>query len=277
MGLTTLRREGPIAIIGLDRPEKMNALDQSLCDELTDLLARLRHEPCILVIHSTTPGVFVAGADIAELLERDAEIGMRGVNATLFERLEEHRWPTIAVIDGPALGGGCELALACDLRVASDRSTFGQPELGLGILAGAGGNWRLAQAVGVPVARRMLYAGDILSAEQALSHGLVDRLSSSDGVLDTALELATRVAGQSWRALELTKVAMRLHRPATTLYDMTAQALLFESEDKKQRMTAFLEERARRREARRLRADFPTDAQNDTQDDTQDDTQEDAP
>ncbi len=257
MSLTTVVRDGAVVRVGLDRPEKLNALDQALCDELTDVLADLRHEPSILVIHSTTPGVFVAGADIAELLERDAEIGLRGVNATLFERLEEHRWPTIAAIDGPALGGGCELALACDLRVASDRSRFGQPELGLGILAGAGGNWRLARTVGVPLARRMLYTGEILQAEQATAAGLVDRLTTPEQLMEVALEMAGQVARQSWRALELTKVAMRLHRPATTLYDMTAQALLFESEDKRERMTAFLEERRRRREARSAGRDRP--------------------
>lgn len=255
MGLIRVERDGSVVRVGLDRPDKMNALDQALCDEFTEVLAQLRHEPSILVVHSTTPGVFVAGADIAELLERDAEIGLRGVNATLFERLEEHRWPTIAVVDGPALGGGCELALACDLRVASDRSRFGQPELGLGILAGAGGNWRLAQAVGVPLARRMLYTGETLTAEQAAAAGLVDRVASPEQVMDAALDMAARVASQSWRALELTKVAMRLHRPATTLYDMTAQALLFESDDKRERMTAFLEERRRRREARARAAD----------------------
>ncbi len=250
MALIRSERRGDVVLVGIDRPEKMNALDQALCDEFTELLASLRHDPSILVIHSSTPGMFVAGADIGELLERDSEIGLRGVNATLFERLEEHRWPTIAAVDGPALGGGCELALACDLRVASDRSRFGQPELGLGILAGAGGNWRLAQAVGVPLARRMLYTGESLSAEQAYTHGLVDRLATPETVLEVAVELARRVARQSWRALELTKVALRLHRPATTLYDMTAQALLFDSDDKRTRMTAFLDERERRREAR---------------------------
>ena len=250
MALITIRREGPITLLGLDRPDKLNALDQALCDEVTAALAELANEPSILVIHSTTPGMFVAGADIAELLERDAEIGMRGVNAILFERLEERRWPTIAAIDGAALGGGCELALACDLRVASERSKFGQPELGLGILAGAGGNWRLAQAVGVPMARRLLYTGQIIGAAEAHAAGLVDLVVPADDVTDAAVEYAGRIAKQSWRALELTKVAMRLHRPATTLYDMTAQALLFESEDKKARMTAFLEERRRRREAR---------------------------
>lgn len=263
MTLVTVQRERQLTLIGLDRPEKMNALDQALCDELTEVLHTVRHEASILIIHSTTPGVFVAGADIAELLERDVEIGMRGVNATLFELLESHRWPTVAAIDGPALGGGCELALACDLRVATSRSRFGQPELGLGILAGAGGNWRLAQAVGLPLARRMLYTGEVLDAKAAHLAGLVDLVvPAEDDLLAAARGYATKVAAQSWRALELTKVALRLHRPATTLYDMTAQALLFESEEKTQRMTTFLEERARRRTQRESGQD--TEAQEET-------------
>jgi enoyl-CoA hydratase/carnithine racemase len=225
-------------------------LDQALCDEFTAVLTSLRHDPSILVVHSTTPGIFAAGADIAELLERDAEIGLRGVNATLFDLIEAHRWPTIAAVDGAALGGGCELALACDLRIATTRSRFGQPELGLGIMAGAGGNWRLAQAVGLPLARRMLYTGRPLDAAQAQQAGLVNDIVSPERILEAADEYATQIAGQSWRALELTKVALRLHRPATTLYDMTAQALLFDSDDKRERMTGFLEQRARRRAER---------------------------
>lgn len=253
MGLIVVERDGPIVHIGLNRPDKLNALDQALCDQMTAVLTGLRHDPSILVVHSTTPGMFAAGADIAELLERDAEIGLRGVNATLFELLESHRWPTVAAVDGAALGGGCELALACDLRVASDRSRFGQPELGLGILAGAGGNWRLAQAVGLPLARRMLYTGRALDAAEAHQAGLADEVVPADRVLAVADEYAAAIAAQSWRALELTKVALRLHRPATTLYDMTAQALLFDSADKKTRMTAFLEQRARRRAERERR------------------------
>ncbi|HEU5268242.1 MAG TPA: enoyl-CoA hydratase/isomerase family protein, partial [Jatrophihabitans sp.] len=231
-------------------PAKHNALDQALVDEFSAALAELRHDPAVLVVHSTTPGMFVSGADIAELIDRDAEIGLRGVLATLLDALEAHRWPTVAAIDGAAFGGGCELALACDMRIASERSRFAQPELGLGILAGAGGNWRLAQTVGLPIARRMLYAGEILDAGEALRAGLVDQVHRPDDVLDAAIAYAQRIAAQSWRALELTKVALRLHRPATTLYDMTAQALLFEGEDKTARMTQFLAERERRRAAR---------------------------
>lgn len=258
--MVTVRHEGPVVLVGLDRPDKMNALDQALSDELTRVLTELRHERGILVLHSTTPGMFVAGADIAELLHRDAEIGLRGVNATLFELLESHRWPTIAAVDGPALGGGCELALACDLRVATARSSFGQPELGLGIMAAAGGNWRLPQAVGLPTARRMLYAGQRLNGAQAHDAGLVDRLvERPEELLEQATAYARTVAERSWRALELTKVALRAHRPATTLYDMTAQALLFEDEEKRQRMQTFLDERAQRRAAReRAQRDTPS-------------------
>ena len=194
-------------------------------------------------MHSTTPGIFAAGADIAELRDRDADAALLAINAGLFEKLEAHRWPTIAAIDGAALGGGCELALACDLRVASDKAIFAQPELSLGILAGAGANWRLAQAVGQQVARRMLYTGARLTAADAHAAGLVDELS--DDPETAARALADKITRQSWRALELTKLALRTHRPATTTFDVAAQALLFSSQDKHDRMTAFLERRPR--------------------------------
>jgi enoyl-CoA hydratase/carnithine racemase len=185
--------------------------------------------------------MFVSGADIAELRERDADDALRSINAGLFDRLEAHRWPTIAAIDGHALGGGCELALACDLRIATARATFGQPEPGLGILAGAGGNWRLPQLVGLGLARRMLYTGLRLGGEDALAAGLVDQLAEPDRLLDDAAALADRIARSSWRAIELTKLALRQNRPATTGFDIAAQALLFESDDKRDRMDRFLD------------------------------------
>jgi enoyl-CoA hydratase len=219
-GPLTVERRGDALLVGFDRPEKRNAIDLATVDALHEVLTDAARERCILVLHSTTPGMFVAGADINELLARDADDAFLGHNVRLFERLEAHRWPTIAAVDGAALGGGCELALACDLRIASPRARFAQPELNLGILAGAGANWRLAQMVGVARARRMLYLGETLDAAAAHAAGLV----------------ATR----SWRALELTKLALRLHRPATSTFDMAAQSLLFESDDKRQRMENFL-------------------------------------
>jgi enoyl-CoA hydratase len=238
-----VRDEGVIRWIGLNRPDKRNAIDHATSDAFSAALDDARKDPCVLIVHSTTPGIFAAGADIAELRDRDADAALLGINANLFEKLEAHRWPTIAAIDGAALGGGCELALACDLRIASDRAFFGQPELALGIMAGAGGNWRLAQAAGQQVARRMLYAGARLSAAEALDAGLVDELAEDPA--EAARTLAGAITRQSWRALELTKLALRSHRPATTTFDVAAQALLFTSQDKYDRMTAFLERRHR--------------------------------
>jgi enoyl-CoA hydratase/carnithine racemase len=237
---------GSVVLVGLDRPEKKNALDEATIGELHAVLDAHAREPSILLIHSTTPGIFAAGADIAELLERDADAAMRAINAGLCERLEMHRWPTVAVVDGWALGGGCELAIACDLRVASTGARFGQPELSLGIMAGAGGNWRLSQLVGLATARRMLYTGEILDADAARDAGLVDAVHSPEELFDAALSLAETIAARSWRALELTKLALRLHRPATTGFDIVGQALLFESAEKRARMTDFLERRRRK-------------------------------
>ena len=245
----TERRDG-IFLLGLNRPGKYNALDEAMVDQIDAALTDARREPCVLIVHSTTPGVFAAGADIAEMVDRDADAALRGINSGLFDRLEAHRWPSIAVVDGPAYGGGCELTLACDLRIASPNARFAQPELGLGIVAGAGANWRLPQTAGLQTARRMLYAGDVLSAEQALAASLVDAIHPAESLLEQAISLANRIGGRSWRALELTKLALRGNRPATTTFDVAAQALLFESEDKRQRMTSFLDDRARRRRDR---------------------------
>jgi enoyl-CoA hydratase len=224
-----VRDEGAIRWIGLNRPDKRNAIDQATSDAFAAALDEARKQPCVLIVHSTTPGIFAAGADIAELRDRDADGALLAINAGLFEKLEAHRWPTIAAIDGAALGGGCELALACDLRVASSGAFFAQPEPSLGIIAGQ------------QVARRMLYTGARLSAAEALSAGLVDELA--DDPADAARALAGKIARQSWRALELTKLALRSHRPATTNFDLAAQALLFTTQDKYDRMTAFLERR----------------------------------
>jgi enoyl-CoA hydratase/carnithine racemase len=236
-------RRGDALLIGFNRPDKRTAIDLATTEALHQVLTDTARQRCILVLHSTTPGMFVAGADIAELLARDADDAFMGINVRLFERLEAHRWPTIAVVDGSALGGGCELAMACDLRVASTRARFAQPELGLGIMAGAGANWRLAQLVGMAQARRMLYLGETLDADAALAAGLVDAVHEPEALLDAALGMVDTIATRSWRALELTKLALRLHRPATSTFDMAAQSLLFESDDKRERMKNFLNRR----------------------------------
>ena len=145
------------------------------------------------------------------------------------------------MIDGFALGGGCELAMACDFRIASPEATFGQPELALGILAGAGANWRLRELVGLAAARRMLFLGEKVNGEDAHALGLVDAVAPSDELIDTALDFARQISRNSWQAVELTKLALAQNRPTTTSFDITAQALLFESDEKHERMTRFLE------------------------------------
>lgn len=246
MPLIHVRRDEHIWWLGLDRPSKHNALDQTMVDEVDAVLTEARRRPCVLIVHSTTPGVFAAGADIAELRDRDADAALLAINAGLFERLEAHRWPTIALIDGPALGGGCELALACDFRIATRNAVFAQPEPSLGIIAGAGANWRLPQVAGLPTARRMLFAGARLDAAEALATGLVDEVAgSAEELAERGRALAAAIAKRSWRALELTKLALRSSRPSTTTFDLAAQALLFDGDDKHARMTAFLERRNR--------------------------------
>jgi enoyl-CoA hydratase len=241
MTTVSVDRTETIWWVGLNRPDKRNALNQEMVDELQAILLDAGRDRCIIVIHSTTPGIFASGADITELAERDADSALMAINAGLFDKLEAHRWPTIALVDGPALGGGCELALACDFRIASDSAIFGQPELALGIIAGAGGNWRLAELVGLSTARKMLYTGARLSAKEAHAVGLVDFITADLRAAGT--ELARAIAEQSWRALEMTKLALRSRRSSTTLFDLAAQAFLFESEDKRLRMQNFLQRR----------------------------------
>lgn len=241
MGLVQIEERGNCLWVGLNRPEKRNALDQEMVDELHQAIDLAnRGQPRILVLHSMVEGIFVSGADIGELLRRDADSAMLAINAALFEKLARFRWPTIAVVDGYALGGGCELAMACDFRFASERAKFGQPELSLGILAGAGGNWRLPELVGISIARQMLYAGRMLDAEEALGYGLVDQVHSHQELLPKVDEYAAVIAAKSWRALELTKLSISSQRKETTSLDVIAQALLFESEDKRLRMGEFL-------------------------------------
>ena len=238
--LVTTRVDAHTVTVGFNNPTSRNALDTETVAEFDAILRAHAHTPTVLILHSTTPGMFVSGADIRQLRDRDADDALQSINAGLLDRLAAHRWPTIAAIDGYALGGGCELALACDLRIATSNSSFGQPELGLGILAGAGANWRLRELVGLATARRMLYLGERLDGEQANNAGLVDALSTAETLLGDAVALAHQVGESSWRAIELTKLALRQHQPATTSFDIAAQALLFESDEKRERMDKFL-------------------------------------
>jgi enoyl-CoA hydratase len=186
-------------------------------------------------------GVFAAGADIRELRERRREDALAGINSGLFDRIAKLPMPTIAAIDGPALGGGAELAYACDFRVATQRARFGNPETGLGIMAAAGACWRLRELVGEPLAKEILLAGRILTGEEARQTGLVNELVPEERLLDAADELAGRILKSDPLALRLTKLALAAPPGAHPRFDDVAQAVLFETEEKHRRMTAFLE------------------------------------
>ncbi len=226
----------------LDRPEVRNAIDQATIDALHELCAELEAEPRILIV-TGAGGVFASGADIAELRERRADDARAGINAHAFIRIHELPMPVIAAIDGYALGGGAELAYAADIRIASPAARIGNPETGLGIIAAAGGSWRLKQIVGDALAIELLLTGRVLDADEALAAGLVSQIHPADRLLDAAHAIADRIAANDPRATQLTKQVFAAPRDAHPADDLDAQAELFESPEKARRMTEFLEKR----------------------------------
>jgi enoyl-CoA hydratase len=240
------RDDGAVVVVTLDRPEKRNAISRQMVNELHAFLDDLETRDAVkaVVLQSSSPKVFAAGADIAELVDRDREDALLRFNARIFRRIEEQPVPVIAAIRGYALGGGCELALACDLRVASERAKFGQPEVGLGILPGAGAVQRLPKLIGLGRAKELILTGRIIDATEALQIGLVERVVADDALEDAALELAREIAKQGSLAVRLAKLALnaagRTH-PAFETVDVLAQAVCFESDDKVDRMRAFLD------------------------------------
>ncbi|MGW0811746.1 enoyl-CoA hydratase/isomerase family protein [Streptomyces viridiviolaceus] len=230
-------------VVTLNRPEARNAISGRMIAELHDVCDELERRPKLLLL--TGHGrVFAGGADIAELLERGRDQALQGINSRLFERVRRLPMPTVAAVDGWALGGGAELSYACDLRIAGPDAVFGNPEPGLGILAAAGACWRLPELVGESVAKQVLLAGRNLDAQAALGAGLVIDVVPAEKLLDEAHALLDRMARSSAMALRLTKLVVD-SPGAHPVADDLAQAVLFEGRDKKDRMTRFLEKRSR--------------------------------
>lgn len=241
-------REDNIETLTLNRPDAMNALDGDMVQALHAELDRLEQDREIGAVILTGAGekAFVAGADIAELRERRAPEAFDRVNQHLFRRVAELPMPTIAAVRGWALGGGCELTLSCDLRVASPSAKFGQPEVALGIIPGAGATHRLARLVGIGKARELIYTGEIIDAQEAHRIGLINRIADTEDQLQTIThELAAKIAKNSIQAVRLSKIAinhaMDPGERGRDLLEVLAQALCFESEDKQSRMTKFLD------------------------------------
>ncbi|GAB2944570.1 enoyl-CoA hydratase/isomerase family protein [Micromonospora polyrhachis] len=229
-------------VVTLDRPEKRNAVDADLVAALHEVCARLEQEPRLLLLTGGTDGIFAAGADIGQLRERGRLDALAAINSALFGRIRALPMPTVAAIDGPALGGGAELSYACDLRVCTARAFFGQPEVRLGIIAGAGATHRLPALVGEARAKELLFTGRRVDAAEALRIGLVNRVVDEPGeLLDGAHQLLDEIAKGSALALRLTKLAVDAPVAAHPHLDLVSQAVLFEDEEKRRRMTEFLD------------------------------------
>ena len=237
-------RDGYLEVI-LARPEVRNAIDEQLVRELHDVCSLVELSPTVLVI-TGADGIFAAGADIGELRARGIAQALRGINSRLFERLAGLPLPTIAAIDGPAIGGGAELAYACDFRLATSRAKFANPEVGLGIIAGAGATWRLRDLVGLSVATDVLLGGRTLSADEALRFGLVSEVVEPEALDASVQALVSRIGRGSQDAIRLTKIALRAPRSAHPVIDEVSQAVLFETEEKRERMDRFLQRSERK-------------------------------
>jgi enoyl-CoA hydratase len=245
-GPSLLVEEGADRVVWrLNRPERRNAIDRELVAALHEACAAVEAEPKIVLL-AGEGGTFAAGADIAELRERGREDALRGINSKIFDRIHRLPMPTIALLDGYALGGGAELAYACDFRIGTERTKIGNPETGLGILAAAGAAWRLAELVGEPLAKEILLAGRVLSAAEAREVRLLNEVVEQDDLLAAGHRLADRIAAQAPLATRLMKAVFHAPRQAHPFVDDVAQAVLFETEEKHARMTAFLERRERK-------------------------------
>ncbi|MBX5482746.1 MAG: enoyl-CoA hydratase/isomerase family protein [Myxococcaceae bacterium] len=234
-----------IAHVELNRPEVRNAINLEMVNEMIatlDDLAR-RDDVRALILSGAGGKAFAGGADIAQLRERTHKEAFFAINATLFQKVEDFPRPTIAAIEGYALGGGLELALACDLRVGSKAAKVGLPETGLGIYPAAGGTWRLPRLVGLGRARDLVFTGRILDADEAWAIGIFERLTEAGQALDTAREVAAMIAKNAPLAVQVAKVSLnalaRGGDPGSI--ERLGQALLMDSPEKYERMTAFLE------------------------------------
>jgi enoyl-CoA hydratase len=237
-------RDGAVAVVTIDRQDALNALNVETLTELRDRLRELENDNEVRAVVLTGAGkAFVAGADIKYMsgLRPDQAKGWGGLGHEAGRLLETMAKPTIAAVNGFALGGGCELALACDIRYASSRAKLGQPEINLGIVPGWGGTQRIARVCGIGVAKDLILTGRLVDAEEALRIGLVSAIA--DPVLDKAVETAHELAAKSSLALALAK---RLINMSPGALDAEADEFgeLFSSADAIEGLTAFSEKRA---------------------------------
>ncbi len=243
-----LEFDGEMAVITLNRPEKLNALDTVTRKELLKSFSEVEEKARVAIITGSGKA-FAAGADINELLQRDpiAALEAAKLGTELFTRIEESDIVSIAAVNGYALGGGCELAMACDIRIASRKAKFGQPEINIGIIPGAGGTQRLPRLVGLGMAKKLVLTGEMIDAEEALRVGLVEEIVDEDKLMERAKEIARKILKKPPLTVKLAKRALNASRsmslPDGLRYELSLFSILFSTEDAKEGMRAFLEKR----------------------------------
>ena len=252
MSFVLVEKVDRIAWVTLNRPEKLNALNNEVLKELERTFADLEHDAEVGAVVLTGAGekAFVAGADIAELKTLDAASArLQSLRAqAVFQRIESMPKPVLAAVNGFALGGGCELALACHIRIASENARFGQPEVNLGIIPGYGGTQRLPRLVGKGVALDMILSGENVTASDALRMGLVSRVVPQADLRATAEKLARTILSRGPLALRSALAAvndgLEMPQEQGLQYEAALFGLLAATQDMKEGLTAFLEKRA---------------------------------
>lgn len=239
---------GRVGLITLNRPQAMNALNNQLMRELMDALESFDKDDSIgAMVITGNEKAFAAGADIKEMADKSIQEMMDTDHIAVFGRIRTIRKPVIAAVSGWALGGGCEVALSCDMIVASESARFGQPEISIGVIPGAGGTQRLARAVGKVIAMEMILNDRRLTAQEAYQLGMVNRVVPGEGYLDEALKLAEEIASRAPVAVRAAKKMVNQAYERTLSEGLAAEKQefynLFATEDQKEGMQAFVEKR----------------------------------
>ncbi|WP_234121800.1 short-chain-enoyl-CoA hydratase [Clostridium hydrogenum] len=246
-----LEKEDKIAVVTINRPKALNALNSDTLTELDYVIGEIENDDEVFAVILTGAGdkAFVAGADISEMKDKSVIEGRKfGILGNkVFRRLELLEKPVIAAVNGFALGGGCEISMACDIRIASNKAKFGQPETGLGITPGFGGTQRLARHVGEGMAKELIYTAKIIKADEALRIGLVNRVVEPEELMSAAKELAKTIANNAPIAVKLSKQAinrgMQCDIDTALSFESEAFGECFSTEDQKDAMSAFVEKR----------------------------------
>jgi enoyl-CoA hydratase len=243
-------RRGPVELLTLDRPKALNALDRATLEELLDCCVRVDADTSVRAVVLAGEGrAFVAGADIAEMRALDAQQAeaFSRLGHAVMDAFESLAVPTIAAVNGYALGGGCELACACDWIYASKKARFGQPEVNLGLIPGFGGTGRLVRRIGSGWAKELVLGGEPIDAETALRIGLVNRLFEPDALLGSALDAAEKIAGKGPFAIATAKRVIQQGQDADArtahALEQAAFGVIFAGAERAEGMDAFLEKR----------------------------------